>query len=173
MNLARYVIPYTTCPMCMLEIESIEFLNHVMEEHPYFFVVWASMNMPTFHTDALLYDSQGVEDTSYEFLSELCDRIGYHRQGVRNIDEVTEYVFPSEDNMTTCPICLDDVIVGRKMNVCTHAFCATCIEKWLTEHKTCPVCIRDITDQMASISISPSGPNCPEGPTSPSSINTT
>lgn len=166
--LARYVTPQVTCPMCRLDIDTDNFLNHTLDEHPYFFVVWASMNMPGFHTDALLTDPEGIEDMSYEFLSELCDRIGYHRQGIHDVDDVTEYVCYDEDADETCPICLDNIVLGRKITLCSHSFCTTCIEKWLSEHKTCPVCIRDLSSQIASMLTS-----SPSGPSSPSSINTT
>lgn len=169
MFLARYVTPYVTCPMCRLDVSASGFLNHILDEHPYFFVVWASFNMPNFHTEALLTNPDGVEDASYEFLSELCDRMGYHRVGVKDVDDISEYVCCDEDDDVTCPICLDNVILGRKIILCEHTFCSSCIEKWLSDHKTCPVCIRDLSVQIASTSTSLSA----SGPSSPSSINTT
>lgn len=46
-------------------------------------------------------------------------------------------VAPSSETSECC-ICLDrkpDVILP-----CTHVFCSTCIEKWNSEHNSCPIC---------------------------------
>lgn len=156
----------SVCPVCHEQIETLEFMNHVMERHPYFFVVWASMNMPWFHSEAILDSPDDVDDMSYEFLSELCDRIGYHRLGITNFDDITTPIV-SDDKLEPCPICFDTMEVATKINVCSHAFCYDCIYKWLSDHKTCPICVRDVSGhQIADTSISSPA-------TSPSSINTT
>lgn len=46
-------------------------------------------------------------------------------------------VAPSSETSECC-ICLDrkpDIILP-----CTHVFCTPCIEKWNSEHKSCPIC---------------------------------
>ena len=50
-----------------------------------------------------------------------------------------------------CPICLetfaelgDDVDV-RKLR-CSHVYCDSCIQTWLTKHKKCPCCQKDLED---------------------------
>ncbi|KAG4213554.1 hypothetical protein ERO13_A01G064050v2 [Gossypium hirsutum] len=42
-----------------------------------------------------------------------------------------------------CPICLDDYVVGESCRVfpdCKHMFHLSCIDHWLKNHLTCPVC---------------------------------
>lgn len=157
---------YTLCPMCQERINSLDFITHMVNEHPLFFMVWASFNQHDFHTPENLLRQSDFEDSSYEFLSELCDTVGYHRVGVGDIDVFTTVVVADEK---TCPICFDGIEVGRKINLCEHIFCDGCAQKWFSEHKTCPVCVRDITaePQMLATSMSSSGS------ASSSSMNTT
>jgi len=44
---------------------------------------------------------------------------------------------------TECPICLLDVI-DPVATPCDHAHCRPCIETWLSEHNTCPMCRRKL-----------------------------
>jgi hypothetical protein len=162
---------YVVCPLCQFQFDAGDFMQHVSREHPYFFVVWASFSMPEFHTSEHLFG--GGDDMSYEFLSELCDQIGYHREGVGDIDSCTDFV-TYHDNIEVCPICIESISIGRKINSCKHVFCQECIETWLNDHKTCPVCVRDVTvgnDQMSSISISSAADGSPPHASS-SSMNT-
>lgn len=153
---------YVNCPVCRLRIEPFDLFHHAMNEHPYFFMVWASLNMPWLYNENILYDEEGTENLSYEYLSELCEMIGNHTIGVNDINSVTT----SLDEVTTCPICLEECVSKiRKINNCSHAFCADCITKWLTEHKTCPVCVQPV--QIASTSSS-----AEDVSSSPSSMNT-
>jgi len=42
-----------------------------------------------------------------------------------------------------CPICLDNMyqaVYMRTIKDCKHTFCGECIEEWLSENKTCPIC---------------------------------
>ncbi|OMP04689.1 Zinc finger, RING-type [Corchorus olitorius] len=46
-----------------------------------------------------------------------------------------------------CAICLEDYVVGepcRVFPVCKHMFHLTCIDHWLKNHLTCPVCRKSI-----------------------------
>lgn len=52
--------------------------------------------------------------------------------------------------MQTCAVCLtpaNDVTRVRKASVCGHEFCAECLEKWLGEHTTCPLCVCDLSSE--------------------------
>ena len=43
----------------------------------------------------------------------------------------------------SCPICLDGFLKGEKLqtlSTCNHSFHSECIEIWLHDHSTCPVC---------------------------------
>jgi hypothetical protein len=146
---------YVRCPVCNEQnIDPLDFMDHVLNEHPYFFVVWASLNMPWMYTESILDGDDGIDAMSYEYLSELCEAIGNHSEGIRNMDDVTT-VSDAEEEI--CPICLDSIKgKQRKINVCSHVFCCDCISKWLSMRKTCPVCIRDVRqDQMSFTTNSP------------------
>lgn len=47
-----------------------------------------------------------------------------------------------------CAVCLSPAIDFsrvRRARLCGHEFCAECMEKWLGEHTTCPLCVRDLS----------------------------
>lgn len=156
------------CPVCGLSIDTAEFTEHVLDEHPYFFVVWASMNMPWLYSEDILLNNPETDELSYEYLTQLCEIIGDHKEGVNDIELVTTHVVLNE--YMTCPICLEDNIVEvRKIKQCSHAFCHNCIERWLSMHKSCPVCKQDV--QISSISMVSAEPSSSASPLS--SMNTT
>lgn len=39
-----------------------------------------------------------------------------------------------------CPICTDDITDIHTMNCCSQSFCKGCINTWLRENRTCPLC---------------------------------
>lgn len=55
--------------------------------------------------------------------------------------------------ITECCICLGDFAEGeqlRKLPGCGHLFHIDCIDKWLEEHKTCPLCVQSVVFQLPS-----------------------
>ena len=108
---------------------------------------------PYNHTQQLNQEQVNIIDNTdildrmtYEQLSELCERIGNHKVGVNNIDKCVPATVRMKKTMreeVKCPICLDNVLSAlyvRQVNKCRHEFCGPCIEKWLKENKTCPIC---------------------------------
>lgn len=50
-----------------------------------------------------------------------------------------------------CAVCLDDMSGGdkcRKLPKCGHAFHAMCVDAWLECNWTCPICRRQVTDDL-------------------------
>ena len=48
---------------------------------------------------------------------------------------------------TECYICLDILLPNscmRRLKICEHKFCIDCIDKWLENNKTCPICKRNL-----------------------------
>src|SRR5436305_9045986 len=47
-----------------------------------------------------------------------------------------------------CSVCMDDVKLGEEVTVlpCSHWFHGTCVSAWLSEHDTCPICRKGITN---------------------------
>lgn len=136
--------------------------------HPEFLALWASSTLgQTFQEDEYFNFLQSLEDRddldvdemSYEELLELCETIGDHKEGIKNIDDVSVVV--EKDTLIEiekCPVCLEefkDIEVCRKINVCGHVYCSECIQKWFSESKRCPVCKKE-AHQIASISKSSS-----------------
>jgi len=60
-----------------------------------------------------------------------------------------------------CAICLDPFAETDALSApepalceirrCGHVFCETCIYHWLSSHRTCPMCCRDVTDISAEL----------------------
>nr|XP_009760218.1 PREDICTED: RING-H2 finger protein ATL46-like [Nicotiana sylvestris] len=55
------------------------------------------------------------------------------------------------DGGRCCAVCLNDVIGGescRKLPKCGHMFHVECVDAWLQCSWTCPLCRRQVTDQL-------------------------
>ncbi|QDZ18963.1 hypothetical protein A3770_02p14810 [Chloropicon primus] len=114
-----------------------------------------------------LNDLQFGQEMSYEELLELQERMGYHDRGAseEQIGSLPVRAFKGESqgsrsspggsregeasassDQTTCAICLDDYSDGQEMRTlpCMHSFHSTCVDKWLRNNRSCPVCKKDI-----------------------------
>ena len=50
---------------------------------------------------------------------------------------------PSETSVVKterCPICWNDPMTSRIETICGHAFDKHCLDTWLRDHTTCPMC---------------------------------
>lgn len=156
------------CDLCNENILVDSYLYHLMQYHPMTMAVMYSLYFPELAAEEIFpfllntaLDSI-VDHMDYGSLQELCDTIGYHKVGISDIKSVSSVkdkkAIHKED---TCPICMD--LLDEKetvyvMNVCNHSYCKECIETWLSENKTCPVCKKELdqTPQIASTSRDPS-----------------
>lgn len=50
------------------------------------------------------------------------------------------------DKECKCPICLEDLAPGSVLRLlpCTHQFHRDCVDKWLAQKATCPICQRSL-----------------------------
>ena len=100
-----------------------------------------------------LYDILGIEpnigysdnlnllhNNEYENLTNLGNQIG---NVITNIEP--DLVSTKVDEPIKCPICFEDVEKSRK-TICNHSFCVKCLESWLSENNTCPVCMVKLND---------------------------
>lgn len=183
-NILEYHNFAMVCPLCNDVVEMTDFHQHMLLFHTTTYLTMFATHFPSLSEDQI-WDlmtavntstiTASVEDIlesdSYENLLQLCDDIGYHYIGVS--DDVIDTVAPQTEwkcaiqhnNQTKCPICLDDFVqdaICRTLKECGHIYCCDCIQTWFKEHKSCPICKKDVmasytdSNQIASISISDS-----------------
>jgi C4-type Zn-finger protein len=170
------------CPVCNGEFQIYEYFTHLYTVHEEFLAVWSSVAFPLIdpedttsltsffrnlginsdyninYPEALPPPDEDVFDQlSYEQLTAICDEIGYHKVGVKDIESVAPAVVHlPKDNADTnasvtetneldsrCPICLENMyqaVYMRTIKDCKHTFCGECIEEWLSKNKNCPIC---------------------------------
>lgn len=150
------------CMFCQESIPGHEYLLHLIQEHPVGFSIVQSMFLPEdfsledyYHNMVNSMVDSMIDHMDYGALQHLCDTIGYHKEGISDISTIgTIEDIASIPKEETCPICMD--LLQEKetvyaMKKCHHYFCKECIETWVSENKTCPVCKTDL--QISSISI--------------------
>ncbi|ESQ52400.1 hypothetical protein EUTSA_v10017177mg [Eutrema salsugineum] len=71
---------------------------------------------------------------------------------------------PSKEIGNECTVCLSVFAGGeeiRRLSPCKHAFHVSCIEKWLKDHPTCPICREDVsvkqTEADADVNVNVNG----------------
>ncbi|KAI5130215.1 E3 Ubiquitin-Protein Ligase Rlim [Manis pentadactyla] len=64
------------------------------------------------------------------------------------IDSLPVRSFRKNDTETSCCICITDYKEGTKVRIlpCSHSFHTYCIDRWLTEKHTCPLCRSELAD---------------------------
>lgn len=66
------------------------------------------------------------------------------RGAIATFQEVEIASLIEESGQSECPVCLlqweQDDIKPKRCSLCTKMYHAHCIEKWLTDHSTCPTC---------------------------------
>lgn len=103
------------------------------------------------------------QDNNYEFNLNLQDVMGGNVEvGVTNKEDCYEVIPYDVDTEQTeqCSICLlskNEIIDGEHENcndtdvfvktTCNHVYCKSCIDIWLSNHHTCPVCIHDFNEE--------------------------
>jgi hypothetical protein len=58
-------------------------------------------------------------------------------------------VYHENDETETCSICTEEYQnhdIQRKINRCNHLFHSRCLENWVTNHSTCPLCREEIVN---------------------------
>lgn len=65
-------------------------------------------------------------------------------------DENLESKENDDEAPETCSICQEQLTphsIIRKIERCNHIFHQECIEKWLSEHATCPLCMQNVSEE--------------------------
>lgn len=92
------------------------------------------------------------DGNDYEELLELAERLGHVSRGLTNsqVNRLPTRLFSrgeataasSSQRSTECHICMSDYETGERLRIlpCFHEFHTNCIDRWLVEKNTCPVC---------------------------------
>lgn len=90
--------------------------------------------------------------SDYESNLRLQDAMGGPvRKACRDINEAAPVV--TDHTLERCPVCLCDTDGASRVRRgarCSHEFCAECLEKWLSENTTCPMCVSDLSENGGS-----------------------
>ncbi|CAI8011824.1 RING finger protein 44 [Geodia barretti] len=90
--------------------------------------------------------------TSYEELLELAERLGPAQPRGLSRDEISR--LPSRTHRKkdgddkSCVVCMSEFQMREKIRTlrpCRHDFHQKCIDRWLKEHNTCPICRETVT----------------------------
>ncbi|KAL6091102.1 hypothetical protein STEG23_009711 [Scotinomys teguina] len=62
------------------------------------------------------------------------------------IDNLSMRTFSENDALKTCSVCITKYTVGNKLRKlpCSHEYQVHCIDRWLSENSTCPICRRAV-----------------------------
>ncbi|KAK9517927.1 hypothetical protein VZT92_023259 [Zoarces viviparus] len=62
------------------------------------------------------------------------------------IDNLSMRNFGESDALTTCSVCITEYAEGNKLRKlpCSHEYHVHCIDRWLSENSTCPICRRAV-----------------------------
>jgi len=82
-----------------------------------------------------------VPEETYEDLINLGNTIGDVEIGVKDINKVSKIDYKE----INCNICSEDVKLIR-ITKCNHEFCMKCLDRWLENKKTCPVCMVELEE---------------------------
>ncbi|TPX37822.1 hypothetical protein SeMB42_g06856 [Synchytrium endobioticum] len=104
-------------------------------------------NDPAAHIQAFL----NLED----MLKMMRDMVATRAQYISNVCEYHE-----TENPRNCIICTTDFEVGEKIRTlsCDHQYHRNCIDNWLFEHTTCPLCRSTVTESWAGSLVPTSSP---------------
>ncbi|MED6208223.1 hypothetical protein PIB30_043038 [Stylosanthes scabra] len=72
-------------------------------------------------------------------------------EAVRTIGLIDIFSEQLRDQLSNCPICTDEFEMGEIvcMLPCNHAFCFSCINRWLETSLTCPVCRKELGNNVS------------------------
>ncbi|XP_006163845.1 E3 ubiquitin-protein ligase RLIM-like [Tupaia chinensis] len=75
-----------------------------------------------------------------------------HSQAVglteQQIDSLAVRYFDHTDTLKSCSICITEYTEGNKLRIlpCSHEYHVHCIDRWLSQNITCPICRRKVVD---------------------------
>ena len=85
--------------------------------------------------------AQDEQEFTYESLLSLQEEIGYVKVGLSD-EEIQGIAISNLDQPDTCSICLGQGDYGKVLP-CSHFFHSECIDQWLKEKRSCPLCLSE------------------------------
>ncbi|XP_066506058.1 uncharacterized protein si:ch211-59o9.10 [Hoplias malabaricus] len=102
------------------------------------------------HPMDLLDDSQGNNYEALLAFEELQGNVAKNALGEADIQRFPTKIYNSAHNAgkTDCQICFCDYKEGEKLRIlpCFHDYHTKCIDRWLKESSTCPICRADVSE---------------------------
>lgn len=95
----------------------------------------------------------GAVETSFEEIPNIFDTGGSKGLPENSVEKIPKIRITSNNNVddsgekVSCSVCLQDFQLGetvRSLPHCHHMFHLPCIDKWLLQHGSCPLCRRDM-----------------------------
>nr|XP_012612378.1 E3 ubiquitin-protein ligase RLIM-like isoform X2 [Microcebus murinus] len=73
---------------------------------------------------------------------------GYEPTGLtkQQIDNLAVRTFDESDTLKVCSVCITEYTEGNKLRIlpCSHEYHVHCIDRWLSENSTCPICRNEV-----------------------------
>ncbi|XP_008561500.1 PREDICTED: E3 ubiquitin-protein ligase RLIM-like [Galeopterus variegatus] len=68
------------------------------------------------------------------------------------IENLAIRTFGENDSLASCCVCITEYTEGTKLRIlpCSHEYHVHCIDRWLSENSTCPICRRKVIDSSDS-----------------------
>lgn len=106
----------------------------------------------TFGSSLLSFLSGRDTESDYESNLRLQEEMGGPvKKACKDINLAAPVV--NDHSIDKCVVCLSEIDSNSRVRrgaKCSHEFCAECLEKWLSEHTTCPMCITDLSENGGS-----------------------
>ena len=142
-------VPY--CPYT--HEDSAYIMQHMVEAHynlALMLITGASIFCPELLDDDIFYmvrlqdilSSQDIQDAIQD-MDQMDNQNELMHISIIDIDKVApkQNEEQEQEQAHECPICLEENCTSlRKINICGHIYCATCIERWFKYTATCPIC---------------------------------